>query len=365
MYTFTPIKIGNYRLTVSAPCFATVRDAIRVDVSQTVGLNIRLHPGATSETVTVTADTALQSEQASTGETFSAVMINDMPLDGRNYVFAAQLTTGVAAPNQGFRQVAGAGDFTSNGNRVSQNNFVLDGVDNNSNMQDFLNGATYAVRPPPDALAEFKVESSDYSAEIGRSTGAAINAAIKSGSNQVHGSLWEYLRNDRMDALDYFSKSRTAYAPGFAPRYLNCNGRQNVICPAQVNAVAANILTLFPMPNQGGADQVFNNYTVPATSTTNDTTQYDVRIDYNFSPKDQMFGRYSYSNNPTTFTPPLGILDGGGYGQTARGNLCNKERYRYAKSRAIGGSTANTCAVNCSGFIPVPQSDGRWSESRS
>src|SRR6266567_4839872 len=212
MYTFTPIKIGNYNLTVSALGFATeVRNSIHVDVSQTVGLNIRLHPGATSETVTVTADTALQSEQASTGETFSAVMINDMPLDGRNYVFAAQLTTGVAAPNQGFRQVAGAGDFTSNGNRVSQNNFVLDGVDNNSNMQDFLNGATYAVRPPPDALAEFKVESSDYSAELGRSTGAAINAAIKSGSNTFHGSLWEYLRNDRMDALDYFSTSRTAY----------------------------------------------------------------------------------------------------------------------------------------------------------
>jgi hypothetical protein len=82
-----------------------------------------------------------------------------MPLNDRNYVFAAQFTTGVAAPNQGFRQVAGAGDFTSNGNRVSQNNFVLDGVDNNSNMQDFLNGATYAVRPPPDALAEFKVEA--------------------------------------------------------------------------------------------------------------------------------------------------------------------------------------------------------------
>ncbi len=398
MYTFTPIKIGNYNLTVSAPGFATeVRDSIHVDVSQTVGLNIKLHPGATSETVTVTADTALQTEQASTGEVFSATVINDMPLDGRNYVFAAQLTTGVAAPNQGFRQVAGAGDFTSNGNRVPQNNFVLDGVDNNSNMQDFLNGATYAVRPPPDALAEFKVESSDYSAELGRSTGAAINAAIKSGSNTFHGSLWEYLRNDRMDALDYFSTSRTAYhenlfgatiggpiwknkifffgdgqgtrisnyvppqpnytvptalertgdfseqldpantsgngaiylyqrggnvtttvggtdAPGFAPRYLACNGKQNVICPTEVNSVAQNILSLYPMPNQGGAHQVFNNYTVPATSTTNNTTQYDVRLDYNFSSKDQMFGRYSYSNNPTTFTPPLGVLDGGGYG---------------------------------------------------
>lgn len=397
-FTFSPVKIGNYTVTVAAPGFVTAAQRnIHIDVSQTVGVNFTLHAGATTETVTVNGQTELQTEQASTGQVFSAQVINDLPLDGRNYVFAAQLTTGVAAPNQGFRQVAGSGDFTSNGSRVSQNDFILDGVDNNSNMQDFLNGATYAVRPPPDALAEFKVESSDYSAELGHSTGAAINASIKSGTNHFHGSLWEYLRNDRMDALDYFNQSRTAYhlnqfgatfggpiwknkifffadgqgtrissfvppqpnysvptaaerngdfsemldpgntagngsialyqvggnptatiggddAPGYAPRYLACNGAQNVICPGQVNPIAQKILKLYPMPNQGGPHQVFSNYTVPATATTNNTTQYDARLDYNFSAKDQMFGRYSYSNNPTTFTPPLGILDGAGYG---------------------------------------------------
>ncbi len=399
VYTFTPIKIGKYTLTVSAPGFASqARQDFQLDVSQTLGLNFVLTPGAVSETVTVTSEgDALQTEQATTGQVFSASVINDLPLAGRNWVFAAQLSTGVAAPNQGFRQVAGAGDFTSNGSRVSQNNFVLDGVDNNSNMQDFLNGATYAVRPPPDALAQFKVESSSYSAELGRSTGAAINASIKSGSNQFHGSVWEYLRNDRLAALDYFSKEKTAYhenifgatlggpiwkdklfffadgegtrissyvapqsdytvptalertgdfselldpantegngsialyqvggnptakvgdsdAPGYAPRYLNCNGAQNVICPGNVNSVAKGILDLFPLPNQGNPGQAFKNYTVPATATTNNTTQFDARVDYNFSQKDQMFGRYSYSNNPTTYTPPFGILDGAGYG---------------------------------------------------
>src|SRR5579862_5955183 len=399
VYTFTPIKIGKYTLTVSAPGFATEeRQGFQVDVGQTLALNFALRPGAVSETITVTSDEdALQTQQASTGQVFSAAVIDDMPLNDRNYVFAAQFTTGVAAPNQGFRQVAGAGDFTSNGGRVSQNNFILDGVDNNSNMQDFLNGATYAVRPPPDALAEFKVESSDYSAELGRSTGASLNASIKSGTNNLHASLWEYLRNDRMAARDYFADSTNAYhenifgatlggpiwkgkifffadgegtrissfvppqpnytvptalertgdfsemldpgnttgngtiylyqvggnvtttiggtdAPGYSPRYLACNGAQNVICPGSVNSIASNILGLFPAPNEGGPHQVFNNYTVPATSTTNNTTQYDARLDYNFSSKDQMFGRYSYSNNPTTFTPPLGVLDGGGYG---------------------------------------------------
>ncbi len=397
-YTFSPVKIGNYTLTVSAPGFATaVQENIHVDVSQTVGLSLILHPGAATETVTVSEELDLQTEQASTGQVFSAKVINDMPLDGRNYVFAAQLTTGVAAPNQGFRQVAGSGDFTSNGNRVSQNNFVLDGVDNNSNMQDFLNGATYAVKPPPDALAEFKVESSNYSADLGRSTGAAINASIKSGTNELHGSLWEYFRNDRMTAMDYFNTHTTAYhlnqfgatlggpvwkdklfffadsqgtrvssfvpaqanltvptalertgdftemldagntsghgaislyqvggnptasvggtdAPGFAPRYLNCNGARNIICPTQVNKVAQGILNLFPAPNEGGPNQVFSNYTAPATALTNNTTQYDARVDYNFSSRDQMFGRYSYSNNPTTNVAPLGILDGAGYG---------------------------------------------------
>jgi hypothetical protein len=409
-YTFVPVKIGNYKLTVTATGFGTqVQDNIRVDVSQVVGLNIVLHPGALTESITVNAETTLQTEEVSTGQVFSAAVLNDMPLEGRNYLFAAQLTTGVAAPNQGFTQVAGAGDFTSNGNRVSQNNFVLDGVDNNSNMQDFLNGATYAVRPPPDALAEFKVESSDYSAELGRGTGAAINASIKSGSNAIHGSLWEYYSSDRMNARDYFAAGKTAYhlnefgatlggpiwkdkififadaeatrisnytppqpnytvptalerigdfsellnpantngrgaialflpggnpttgigngtvVPGSAPRYLTCNGVQNVICPAQTDAAAKKILSLYPLPNTGTAHQAFQNYTVPATATTSDVTQYDVRLDYNFSSRDQMFGRYSYSNSPRNFAPPLGQLDGGGFGTTGQDS-------NYAKS---------------------------------
>jgi Carboxypeptidase regulatory-like domain len=409
-YTFSPIKIGTYTLTVSASTFETLKqENIHLNVSQTVGLNLSLKPGVVDNTITVTSTPELQTEEASTGQVFTAQTINDTPLNGQNYVFIAQLTTGVAAPNQGFRQVAGAGDFTSNGNRVSQNNFVLDGVDNNSNMQDFLNGATYAVRPPPDALAEFKVESSDYSAELGRSTGAAINASIKSGTNSVHGSLWEYLENDRLNAADYFDRTgKTAFhqnqfgatlggpiwkdklfffadaqanvtssfvpaspnntvptdleragnfsellnpnntngngsiglylpggnstatvggteAPGVTQRYLACNGVRNVICPENVNPIAKRILNLFPEPNQGAPGQVLQNYTVPATSTTNNTTQYDARLDFNPSQRDQLFGRYSYSNNPSNWAPPLGILDGGGYGTTGQNS-------NYAKS---------------------------------
>src|ERR1035441_6010645 len=203
-YRFSPIKIGLYTLTVSAPNFETRKqENIRVNVSQTVGLNLSLKPGAVTETVTVTSSAELQTEEASTGQVFTTSQLADLPLLDRNYLFLAQLATGVNAPNQGNTQTSGSGAFSSNGSRVSQNNFVLDGVDNNSNMQDFLNGATYAVRPPPEALEEFKVESSNYSAELGRGTGAAVNASIKSGTNAIHGSLWEYLRNDRLTAKNY------------------------------------------------------------------------------------------------------------------------------------------------------------------
>ena len=413
LYRFSPIKIGLYTLTVTAPNFETQKqENIRVNVSDVVGLNISLKPGAVTQTVEVTSEASLQTEDASTGQVFTTSQLEDLPLLDRNYLFLAQLTTGVNAPNQGNTQTSGSGAFSSNGSRVSQNNFILDGVDNNSNMQDFLNGATYAVRPPPEALEEFKVQSSNYSAELGRSTGAAVNASIKAGTNTVHGSLWEYLRNDRLTALNYnfnaptvepstayhenifgatlggpiikdklfifadgqgtrvsiyqpqqtnltvptaavrtgdFSQylnpaltngngvitlykpggnvtptvggvetgkdpSRYLSCPSVAPVYATAIAGQNVICPGNVDSVAKTILNLFPLPNQGVSGQVVQNYTAPATASQNNTTQYDVRVDYNLSSKDQAFGRYSYSNNPSIYTPPLGVLDGGNFG---------------------------------------------------
>ena len=412
-YRFAPIKIGLYSLTVTAKGFETQKqENIRVDVSQTVGLNLALKPGSVTESVTVTSSAELQTEDASTGQVFSTSQLEDLPLLNRNYLFLAQLTTGVNPPNQGNSQTAGTGGFSSNGSRVSQNNFILDGVDNNSNMQDFLNGATYAASPPPDALTEFKVESSNYSAELGRGTGAAVNASIKSGTNSIHGSLWEYFRSDRLAALNYnfaapSPESSTSYhqnifgltvggpflknklfffadaqgtridiyepeqtnltvptaaertgdfsqmlnpaltngnnaitlykvggnvtpnvggteagkdptrflaCPSATPVYATSIAGQNVICPGSVDAVAQAVMNLFPLPNQGVTGQVVQNYTAPATASRNNTAQYDARVDYNFSPKDQAFGRFSYANNPSAYTPPLGLLDGGGYG---------------------------------------------------
>ena len=116
-YRFSPIKIGRYTLTVSAPNFSTFKqENIRVDVSQIVGLNISLKPGAT-ESVTVTSAPELQIEDASTGQVFNTSQLEDLPILDRNYLFLAQLTTGVAAPNQGNTQTSGKGGFSSNGSR--------------------------------------------------------------------------------------------------------------------------------------------------------------------------------------------------------------------------------------------------------
>ena len=384
VYTFGPIKIGRYTLQVKMPGFQTfTQTGVQLHVAQRLGVNVTLQPGNPQEVVNVSAEAAplLQTEDASTGQVFTTQQVNDTPLNGRNWVFIAQLSAGVA-PSNGSRG-QGNGDFVSNGTRATQNNFILDGVDNNSNAIDFLNGASYVVRPPPDALQEFKVQTEDFSAEFGHSAGAVVNASIKSGSNQYHGDLWEYFRNDKLDAIDLFSTAKPKYRenqfggtfggkiirdklfffvdtesnlirqgtaaafysvptalerqgnfsellntaltgaaqpirlfqPGSAGTIpLTCNGQLNVLCPSQIDPVAQKIFNLYPTPNHNNG-LLYNNFVAQPTNS-DDTHQFDVRVDYNLSTKDQMFARYSWSNENRFNPPPFGPGDGGGY-QTA------------------------------------------------
>jgi len=210
-YTFSPVKIGNYKLSAKAAGFSiAVQDNVHLSIQQRLEVNLQLKPGTATQTVEVTtAPPLLQTQSGSTGQVVDAATINATPLNGRNWVFIAQLTAGVAPANGARGQ--GKGDFNANGQRAEQNNFILDGVDNNTNAVDFLNGASFSVRPPPDALAEFKVQTGSYSAEFGHSAGAVVNASIKSGTNQIHGDLWEYWRNDILDARDYFATSVPKY----------------------------------------------------------------------------------------------------------------------------------------------------------
>ncbi|HEV2135974.1 MAG TPA: carboxypeptidase regulatory-like domain-containing protein [Terracidiphilus sp.] len=205
-FTFSPVRIGHYQITVTAKGFATTTQSnLTVNVAQTLSVPITVKPGAASETVQVTsAPPLLQTEEASTGQVISGRETTALPLNGRNFTFLAQLGAGMQMPQSDTRGNSASGAFSANGLRPAQNNYLLDGIDNNSDNVDFLNGTNYVILPPPDAIDQFKVQTSDYSAQLGRAAGAVLNATIKSGTNQFHGDLWEFFRNDKLDAADWF-----------------------------------------------------------------------------------------------------------------------------------------------------------------
>jgi hypothetical protein len=403
-YSFTPIKIGTYTVTASAPGFRTFEQrGINVTASSRIEVPLTLSAAGSDQSVEVSAAApALQTQEASTGATVPAQAIVQTPLLNRNPVFIAQLTPGVVPAESGSRGAA-KGDFSANGQRSQQNNFILDGVDNNAVLVDIPNGSTYVIKPIPESLSEFKVQTSNYNAEIGRSAGAVVNASIKSGTNSLHGSLWEFWRNDILNARDFFqtfkpkyrqnqfggavggpfikdklfffadveanriifgqtqvlsiptinmrngdfsellspaltnNNIRTLYVPGSAGTVLQqCNGRQNVFCPNQISPLAQKILNLLPVPNAGVVGQTFNNYLFQASASDN-TTQYDVRVDWNASAKDQLFARYSSANEPQHFPSPFNILDGGGFG--ADGQIQDKGRNFTASETHFFSST--------------------------
>ena len=204
-YVASPLKIGHYTVTVEKKGFKKeVAGPVQVNIQDRVGVDLNLQPGTNTETLTVTAQQAqLDTETSELGQVVDSQRINALPLNGRNYAQLALLGTGIAAAEPGSRVETTYG-FSSNGARSLQNNFLLDGIDNNANLGDVLNGAAYVVQPAVDAIAEFKVETNSYSAEFGRGNGAIMNAVIKSGTNQIHGDLWEFLRNDKFDAINAF-----------------------------------------------------------------------------------------------------------------------------------------------------------------
>jgi len=208
-YIFSPVRRGHYTITVTAQGFAkTTQGNLTVNVAQYLTANIQLKPGATTETVEVsTAPPLMQTEEASVGQVINQSAVNSLPLNGRNFTFLAQLGAGMQTPQADTRGNAASGAFSANGLRPAQNNYLLDGIDNNSNAVDFLNGTNFVILPPVDAIQEFKVQTADFSAELGRSAGAVLNASIKSGTNSIHGAAWEFFRNDKLDAADWFENN--------------------------------------------------------------------------------------------------------------------------------------------------------------
>ena len=220
-YTVALLPPGRYRVAVESAGFRrSVFHGVSVDVDQTVRLDFALRIGAITEEVNVT-DTPpiVQTDTSTLGQVVNNRLVQDLPLNERNFLSFALLVPGSYLPAEGSQSSTQGGAISVNGAREQSNNFLLDGVDNND---PYIN--QYVALPSIDAIQEFKVQSSDYSAEFGRGGGAQINVILKSGTNQFHGSLFEFFRNRQMDARNYFdfpscTASSVAGTCGEIPRF--------------------------------------------------------------------------------------------------------------------------------------------------
>ena len=210
-YTQALLPPSTYRVTVSLTGFKNDVRTVTLEVEQVLRLDFTLVVGSQAETVEVTGTTPLlESSNASIGQVIETQAIADLPLNGRNYLDLAKLSIGTTEPSgtgttgtTGDRAKNG-GAFIANGTRSDQNNFILDGIDNNAKIPDLSNNTNVVIQPSVDALGEFKVETNTYSPEYGHSAGAVLSATTRSGTNKLHGSLFEFLRNDAMDARNFF-----------------------------------------------------------------------------------------------------------------------------------------------------------------
>src|SRR5262249_61237580 len=143
-----------------------------------------------------------QAEEASLAHVVEQKQIRNLPLNGRNFQQLAWITAGVMPSTRGRDRDSG---FNSHGQPVTQNNFIIDGIDNNNNVMGMQDRKAQVVVPSLDAVVEFKVQTSNYSAEFGRNSGAVMLVNIKSGTNQFHGTAYEFLRNDYADARYTFN----------------------------------------------------------------------------------------------------------------------------------------------------------------
>ncbi len=208
-YAIRSLPVGNYKITVEAAGFkkTTLTDII-VRVNEEIRLDATLNIGALSEEVTVTAETSLVNTTSSTLKTvIDERRINELPLNGRDPNALVQLVAGVQPDTRtsltSGATYPGAVSVSSNGGRGNTTNYVLDGGSNNDSYSNQSNPT-----PNPDALQEFSVQTNNFSAEYGRNLGAVVNAVTKSGTNKFHGSAFEYVRNDALNATNFFTPGK-------------------------------------------------------------------------------------------------------------------------------------------------------------
>src|ERR1700680_2921424 len=206
-YVLVELPIGHYQLEVQAKGFQKyLQQGISLDVNETAMVSIHLKIGAETQQVEVSADAAfVQSTVSSLGQTVMEREILDLPLDGRNFSQLGLLQPGVVPLTPGLLEAGGPARadqaYAVDGQRPESNNFLIDGADNVNAVD-----AGFVLKPPIDAIAEFKILTHNANAEFGRNTGSTTNIVTRGGTNSFHGAAWEFLRNDAMGASDYFTQ---------------------------------------------------------------------------------------------------------------------------------------------------------------
>jgi outer membrane receptor protein involved in Fe transport len=359
-YRVTLLPVGRYSITALASGFKTwTVPEVTLAIGDRLRQDIHLEVGALEQSVEVTAASpALQADSSSLSNLINTNAMQDLPLNGRNFVVLAQLTAGAAegepsglpsGTRPDDRRLTSA--VSVNAQPTSFNNFMIDGMDDNER---FI--GTVIVKPAVDALQEMKVQTSLYSAEFGRTAGGVINFVTKSGTNEYHGSLFEFFRNQHMDARNFFAGAKPPYhqnqyggsigapikknrvfyfadyegsrvhqgqtfvdtVPTVAERQGNFSGLNAIFDPlstttsasgvstrtrfpgdqipaSQINPIAQTIINLYPVPQTSG---LVNNYTYQPLKTQNNDT-FDGRVDYRFSDANTAFARYSFNNTNT------------------------------------------------------------------
>jgi outer membrane receptor protein involved in Fe transport len=372
-YSFISLQPGRYRLTAELQGFRKVeRTGVELQVNQRAQVDMDLEIGLVSESLLIEGKAPLLETQSSVlGSVIEEKQVQELPLNGRNFVQLATLSTGVSGAGSGMRGTIMSGtrpddlrpgtELFVNGNRENSNNYLYDGIDNNTRLTLVL-----VVRPNVEAIKEFKVQTNLFSAEQGRNPGAQVNVVTKSGGNKMHGAIYEFVRNDRFDANNYFADRAGQPKPPFkqnqfggalggpivtnktfyfadydgfrqelgrvfvntVPTLMMRQGdftevgtiydplttvvqpggavtRQpfpgNVIPRDRWDPVTAKLMNAYPLPTS----TALANNLITTPTRTQDWNQFDVRIDHTQSERNNFLARYSWSKtatvNPYTF----------------------------------------------------------------
>ncbi|HEV2176295.1 MAG TPA: carboxypeptidase regulatory-like domain-containing protein [Terriglobia bacterium] len=357
-YVIPELPAGRYQLTVDAKGFSSeVREA-QVDVGADTTADFTLHVGPAGETVTVTAAPPLvETSRDVLGQVVENRLVNQLPLNGRDFGKLVALTPGVTVEGSGVAGTEkGFGQFNINGNRDRSNNYTVDGTDNNDPFfnnsalnQVGITGAPASLLPI-DAIQEFNLQS-QFGAEYGRNSGSVVNIITKSGGNELHGSAFEFVRNDRFDARNFFAakksefrnnqfggslggpiiRDRTFFFAAYEGQRERVGSDFDLLVPSaqaiataqaaalstgtisSINPALNKLLAFFPAPASVDPNTLIGSAPT-AVGDKNDLDTFLAKIDHQFSPGESFSGRYVYSSSDQTY--PLGSV--GGFGSGSR-----------------------------------------------